>query len=140
MNLDLYLERSPVLSDGGNEVGKLPGSVPLPTLRDLGHPESPVKAIRAKCLDCSGGSEAEARKCVAVRCPLWPFRMGSSPFRKPASAAQRDSAARASAARIASAGENHRNLRGLIQKLGHPATGVAGRAMSPQSSKPEGLA
>jgi hypothetical protein len=76
----LYLERSPVLSDGGTEVGKLPGSISLPTLRDLGHPESPVKAIRAKCVDCSGGNDAEARKCVAFKCPLWPFRMGVSPF------------------------------------------------------------
>lgn len=76
----LYLERSPVLSDGGTEVGKLPSSISLPTLRDLGHPESPVKAIRAKCVDCSGGNDAEARKCVAFKCPLWPFRMGVSPF------------------------------------------------------------
>lgn len=80
MNPNLYLERSPILSDGGHEVGKLPGFIPLPILRDLGHPESPVKAIRAKCLDCSGGSDSEARKCTAVRCPLWPFRMGVSPF------------------------------------------------------------
>ncbi len=80
MNPNLYLERSPILSGGGNEVGKLPGSISLPILRDLGHPESPVKAIRAKCLDCSGGSDREARKCTAVRCALWPFRMGVSPF------------------------------------------------------------
>src|SRR5258707_7606339 len=74
-----YLEPSPILADGGAQVGKLPGSIPLPDLRDLRHPESPIKAIRAKCLDCSGGNEAEVRKCVATGCALWPFRMGVNP-------------------------------------------------------------
>jgi hypothetical protein len=49
MTLHLYLEPSPILA-GGAQVGKLPGSIPLHDLRDLGHPESPIKAIRAKCL------------------------------------------------------------------------------------------
>jgi hypothetical protein len=39
----------------------------------------PAAAIRAKCLDCSGGSSAEVRKCVAVNCALWPHRMGVLP-------------------------------------------------------------
>jgi hypothetical protein len=38
-----YLEPSPILADGGAQVGKLPGSIPLPDLRGLGHPESPIK-------------------------------------------------------------------------------------------------
>jgi hypothetical protein len=80
MNRNLYLEPSPIQADGGENVGKLPGFIELRDLRDLGHPESPVRAIRAKCVDCSGGNEAEARKCVAVRCSLWPFRMGVNPF------------------------------------------------------------
>jgi len=80
MTLHRYLEPSPVLADGGAQVGKLPGSVPLHDLRDLRHPESPIKAIRAKCLDCSGGNDAEVRKCVATGCALWPFRMGVNPF------------------------------------------------------------
>jgi hypothetical protein len=75
-----YLEPSPVLADGGAQVGKLPGSIPLPDLRGLGHPESPIKAIRAKCLDCSSGNDAEARKCTATGCALWRFRMGVNPF------------------------------------------------------------
>ena len=53
-----YLEPSPILADGSAQVGKLPGSIPLHDLRDLRHPESPIKAIRAKCLDCSGGNDA----------------------------------------------------------------------------------
>ena len=40
-----------------------------------------MKAIRAYCLDCAG-RPAEVRKCVAVDCALWPFRMGTNPFRK----------------------------------------------------------
>lgn len=35
-----------------------------------------AKAIRLKCLDCSAGQAAEVRKCPAVDCPLWRFRMG----------------------------------------------------------------
>lgn len=42
---------------------------------------SPLKAIRAKCLDCCCGSVAEVRKCTAVGCPLYPFRFGSNPYR-----------------------------------------------------------
>lgn len=34
------------------------------------------KAIRLKCLDCSGNNMAEVRKCPVTHCPLWRFRMG----------------------------------------------------------------
>lgn len=34
------------------------------------------KAIRLKCLDCCAGQAAEVRKCPAIDCPLWRFRMG----------------------------------------------------------------
>ena len=34
------------------------------------------KAIRLKCIDCSGGNMAEVRKCPAEHCPLWRYRMG----------------------------------------------------------------
>jgi len=43
---------------------------------------SPIKAIRAKCLECSCGSQAEVRECVIPDCALYPFRMGRNPFRK----------------------------------------------------------
>ena len=75
-----FLEVSPYEADGGQKVGKLPGSVPVSHLRALRHPESPIRAIRSKCLDCSGGVVSEVRKCIAVTCSLWPFRMGSNPF------------------------------------------------------------
>jgi hypothetical protein len=35
-----------------------------------------AKAIRLKCLDCCMWQPAEVRKCPAVDCPLWRFRMG----------------------------------------------------------------
>lgn len=40
---------------------------------------TPIKAIRAKCLDCSCGQIAEVRLCPSVNCPLYPYRMGHRP-------------------------------------------------------------
>lgn len=33
------------------------------------------KAVREKCLDCSGGTAAEVALCELEECPLFPFRM-----------------------------------------------------------------
>lgn len=44
---------------------------------------SPVKAIRAKCIDCSAGSVEEVRECNVKDCPLYPFCMGKNPYRTP---------------------------------------------------------
>ena len=47
---------------------------------------SASKAIRYKCLDCSGGSFADVKCCGIPKCPLWPFRLGKSrPFDEKAS-------------------------------------------------------
>ena len=43
---------------------------------------TPIKAIRAKCLECSNGQLSEIRECVIPDCPLYPFRMGKNPNRK----------------------------------------------------------
>jgi hypothetical protein len=40
---------------------------------------SPLKAIRRKCLECSGGSFSEVRICAISDCPLWPYRIGRRP-------------------------------------------------------------
>lgn len=40
---------------------------------------SPLKAIRAKCLDCCCGQIVEVRYCTALKCPLNPYRMGHKP-------------------------------------------------------------
>ena len=42
--------------------------------------KNPVKAIRLKCLDCSGGSSAEVSQCLLTHCALYPFRLGKNPF------------------------------------------------------------
>lgn len=43
---------------------------------------SPLKAIRAKCLDCCCDQTTEVKLCPASTCPLHPFRFGKNPFRK----------------------------------------------------------
>lgn len=40
---------------------------------------TPIKAIRAKCIDCSCGSLREVRECNMKDCTLWPYRMGKRP-------------------------------------------------------------
>lgn len=57
-----------------------PRNISRNNLLALGHPTSPIKAIRAHCVDCSGGSSSEARKCTVIDCPLWPMRMGVNVF------------------------------------------------------------
>ena len=42
---------------------------------------NPVKAIRAFCLDCCGGNPNYVKDCTALRCALYPFRMGRNPYR-----------------------------------------------------------
>lgn len=42
---------------------------------------SPIKAIRAKCLDCSNGSSNEVKLCEIEQCALYPFRFGKNPYR-----------------------------------------------------------
>lgn len=40
---------------------------------------TPMKAIRAKCIDCCCGDKKEIRECTIEKCPLWPYRMGHRP-------------------------------------------------------------
>lgn len=40
---------------------------------------TPIKAIRAKCLECSAGQVSEVRNCPVKNCPLWEYRMGHRP-------------------------------------------------------------
>lgn len=42
-----------------------------------------LKAIRSRCIDCSGGSLGEVRSCSHESCSLHPFRMGRNPNIKP---------------------------------------------------------
>ena len=43
--------------------------------------KTPVRAIRAKCLDCSGDSSHEVKFCPITDCALYAYRMGRSPNR-----------------------------------------------------------
>jgi hypothetical protein len=76
------LEISPFQSDEGERIGEHPSDVPTETLSQKFRAQNPLKAIREKCLDCCCGNGSEVRKCVAIDCPLWPFRMSMNPLRK----------------------------------------------------------
>ena len=43
---------------------------------------TPLKAIRAKCLDCCCGQYNEVKLCPSRECPLYPYRDGHNPNRK----------------------------------------------------------
>lgn len=40
---------------------------------------TPIKAIRAKCLDCCCGQYQEVRLCASETCSLHPYRLGKRP-------------------------------------------------------------
>jgi hypothetical protein len=56
---------------------------PKPKKDTLETPRTPLKAIRAKCLDCSCFSHSEIDGCLIKGCPLYPFRFGKDPYAKP---------------------------------------------------------
>ncbi len=58
--------------------GKRPAEVPLHD----GKPITPLKAIRARCIDCCGGSLKDVRECDHENCATYPYRMGTNPARK----------------------------------------------------------
>lgn len=73
--LPLGVERLP----SGETQGILPKNPTI--LREIGHiKQSMLRVIRGKCLDCAY-TPSEVRKCVSTTCPLWPYRMGTNPFR-----------------------------------------------------------
>ena len=42
---------------------------------------NPVKAIKAKCIDCCCGNESEVRVCPCEDCPLHPYKIEKNPYR-----------------------------------------------------------
>ncbi len=44
--------------------------------------KTPIKAIRAKCIDCCAGSKNEVKLCTCTDCSLYPYRMGKRPKNK----------------------------------------------------------
>jgi hypothetical protein len=70
--------------------GRDPRTMSPDELVAIGHaPMSPLRAIRTHCLDCCAGSSQEVAKCMAERCPSWPYRMGTNPWRARPSDEQR---------------------------------------------------
>lgn len=57
---------------------------------------TPMRAIRAKCLDCSCGNTNEVKLCPVEKCSLYPYRMGHNP-------------------KLAGKGSGARNMDGLIR-------------------------
>lgn len=52
-------------------------------LGKIGHRKRPIlKTIRAYCIQCGVYQPKEVKLCQFVTCPLWPYRMGTDPFRK----------------------------------------------------------
>lgn len=44
--------------------------------------KSPLKAIRAKCIECCCWQNTEVKLCPSTDCALYPFRMGKNPYAK----------------------------------------------------------
>jgi hypothetical protein len=40
---------------------------------------SGLKAVRRRCVDCAGGTDAAVRACTVSACPLFPYRLGRNP-------------------------------------------------------------
>jgi hypothetical protein len=79
----------------GRSVGRDPREMTQDELRASGHePMSPLEALRRRCLDCCVGQANEVAVCPVVQCPSWPFRMGTNPWRRPASEGRREAARR----------------------------------------------
>ena len=69
----------PYPGDEGELIGKHPG-VPSEILAGTTGKKSSA-GPPGRCLDCCCGVASEVRKCTAVNCPSWAFRMGTNPFR-----------------------------------------------------------
>lgn len=41
---------------------------------------TPIKAIRAKCMNYCCWSKQEVKLCPTKDCPLYPYRMGRNPY------------------------------------------------------------
>lgn len=70
---------------------------------------TPIKAIRAKCLDCCCDNAAEVERCPCVKCSLYPFRFGKNPNIKGGSFNLTDEQKAANAERLRKYRESQRN-------------------------------
>ena len=74
---DFYISRQrECRKHGGTEE---PTNDPSPSVgndHDTAVRRTPLKSIRKRCLDCTGGEMGAVRKCELDNCDLHPFRMG----------------------------------------------------------------
>jgi hypothetical protein len=87
----ILTEKSPYGVDGGQTIGRDPRQIGAHEFHEAGIAAAPIlEVIRAKCLDCCAEQPEEVRKCVAIACPNWPYRMGTNPFRAAISDEERE--------------------------------------------------
>lgn len=54
---------------------------------------SPLKAIKEKCIDCMGGQQRLVKDCPCQNCPLFEYRSGKSNRKRTLTDEQRQAAA-----------------------------------------------
>lgn len=54
----------------------------LEFIRSISERKSPIKSMRANCLECMGNSSQAVKECASSNCHLWPYRLGIDPWRK----------------------------------------------------------
>ena len=62
---------------------------------------NPIKAIRAFCVECCGGSAHEVSLCPAKECQLYEFRFGKNPYRSKREMSEEQKAAASERLRLA---------------------------------------
>lgn len=68
-----------VIDGTGNIIGKNPENMSLADFASLGHhPRALLAVMREICVSCAGG-EVAANRCCNLRCPQFPYRMGTIP-------------------------------------------------------------
>ena len=77
-----FLEISPFQADEGELIGKDPSDMPSEILSLKFRAQNPLKAIRAKCLDCCCGNAARFASVWRLIVPRGPFAWANNPFRK----------------------------------------------------------
>lgn len=60
-------------------MSKITNQKELDAAVEKGENNTPLKAIRMKCLDCSCYELKEIRECIIVNCPLYIYRDGKNP-------------------------------------------------------------
>ena len=73
-----------IRKSGDTPKGFDPGKLPKKTVSVANMGRYPLRAIRACCLDCTGGNWKYIKHCScdgvhSVYCSLWPFRFGTGP-------------------------------------------------------------